>query len=298
MEGNPLLASFRHWMIEHRGLADSTLNHYEPIVAALLDTAGGDPTHFDAGSIRSFVLNRTACNVPSSAKNVISPLRTFLRYLIAEGKCSAGLDAAIPAVACWQLSTLPRYLPGADVERIVAACDPSTPVGSRDRAIVLLLAHLGLRAGDIVGMHISDIDWQEGSIRLSGKGRREDRLPLTQEVGDAILVYLEHGRPRVPLGLDHLFLRSKAPIGPFSDSSTVSYIVAQAIRRAGVTALFRGAHVLRHSAATEMLRQEVPLQDIGTILRHRSIETTALYAKVDLALLRLVVQPWPEVMPC
>lgn len=288
----PLLDSFRRFMVEHRGLAESTTTMYLRIIANFLNMTEGDVSRVNAGEIRAFVLDYKHRQL----KNVAAALRAFLRYLIAEGRCPAALEGAIPKVASWRLATLPRYLPASDVERIIAACDPSTPVGCRDRAIVLLLARLGLRAGDVVGLGLSDIDWQDASLLVSGKGRREVRLPLPQEVGDAIMAYLEHGRP--PVGVTQVFLRAQAPIRPFADSSVVSDIVARAIRRAGVTARFRGAHVLRHSAATQMLRQGASLDDIGAVLRHASLESTAHYAKVDVALLRMVAQPWPEVTSC
>jgi site-specific recombinase XerD len=288
----PLLDAFRRFMVEHRGLAESTTKMYLRIIANFLDMTDGDISRVNAGEIRAFVLDYNHRQL----KNVAAALRAFLRYLIAEGRCPTALEGAIPKVASWRLATLPRYLLASDVERIIAACDPSTTTGCRDRAIVLLLARLGLRAGDVMGLGLSDIDWQDASLLVSGKGRREVRLPLPQEVGDAIMAYLEHGRP--PVDVRQVFLRTQAPLRPFADSSVVSSIVARAIRRAGVTARFRGAHVLRHSAATQMLRQGASLDDIGAVLRHTSLESTAHYAKVDVALLRMVAQPWPEVTSC
>jgi integrase len=275
----PLLDAFRRFVVEHRGLAESTTRMYLRIIARFLDGTDGDIRRVHASEIRAFVLDYPHRRL----KNVAAALRAFLRYLIAEGRCPAALESVIPTVASWRLATLPRYLPAADVERIIAACDPATPTGCRDRAIVLLLARLGLRAGDIVRLGLSDIDWQDASLLVSGKSRREVRLPIPQEVGDALIAY---------------FLRMHAPVGPFADSSVVSGIVARAIGRAGVTARFRGAHVLRHSAATQMLRQGASLDAIGAVLRHASHESTAHYAKVDVALLRMVAQPWPEVRSC
>lgn len=229
-------------------------------------------------------------------RNSTTAIRMFLRFLIVEGKCPAGLDAAIPTVANWRLSAMPRYLPSSDIERIVNSCDLSTIVGIRDRAILLLLGRLALRAGDIVGLKLSDIDWKYSTIRVSGKNRREVQLPLTQEVGDAILVYLNKGRPACQE--DNLFVRAAAPLSSFT-SQAVSTIVLRAIQRAGIkSAPCHGAYLLRHSAATQMLRKGASLEEIGTVLRHRSIKTTTIYAKVDLALLQLVAQPWPEVRSC
>jgi site-specific recombinase XerD len=220
----------------------------------------------------------------------------FLRFLIAEGKCSADLHAAIPVLAHWRLSSLPRYLQQEEVERIVSSCDLNSAVGKRDRAILLLLARMGLRAGDIVQLRLGDIDWEGATVELSGKGRREVRLPLTQEIGCALVAYLQDGRPRTDT--DILFVRSRAPFRAFASHSAVSVIVEKAMQRADITCQSRGAaHVLRHSAATSMLRQGASLQDIADILRHGSIETTQIYAKVDVTALSLIAQPWPEVQP-
>jgi site-specific recombinase XerD len=291
-----LLNAFRCWMKENRGVTEKTLDNYRPIIASLLESLDGDPSRIDAHSLRAFARRYAELHRAGNLAGVATTLRIFLRYLIAEGKCTVGLDSALPPVAGWRLSTLPRYLPASDVERIVTACDPTTPTGARDRAIVLLLARLGLRADDIVRLRISDIDWQMANIRLSGKGRREALLPLTQEVGDAILAYLERGRPDVDT--DRVFIRAIAPLRPTANSGLVSKIVARAIKRAGVITTFRGAHVLRHSAATQMLRQGITLQDISAVLRHRSVETTIIYAKVDVGLLQLIAQPWPEGTSC
>ncbi|MBC7924450.1 MAG: tyrosine-type recombinase/integrase [Bryobacteraceae bacterium] len=227
----------------------------------------------------------------------MTAVRAFLRFLIADGRCAAGLDAAIPALAHWRLSTLPRYLQPEDVERVIASCDPTTPVGTRDRAILLLLARMGLRAGDILRLRLGDIDWKEASIRVAGKGRRQVSLPLTQEIGDAIIAYIKDGRPKTDS--DALFIRSRAPFRAFASHCAISMIVIEAMRRAGVTCPSRGAaHVLRHSVASSMLRQGASLQEIAGVLRHRSIATTEIYAKIDVIALRQIAQPWPEVKPC
>jgi site-specific recombinase XerD len=198
-------------------------------------------------------------------------------------------------VAIWRLAALPRYLAAADVDRIINACDATTAVGLRDRAVLLLLARLGLRSGDVRHLRMDDLDWRQRSIRVSGKGHVEVELPLTQEVGDAILRYLRLGRPSAQT--DRLFVRMAAPWTPLAASS-VSALVARAMDRAGIESRFRGAHVLRHSAATEMLRQGATLEQIGAMLRHQYLDTTAHYAKVDVQHLREIALPWPEVAPC
>jgi site-specific recombinase XerD len=221
----------------------------------------------------------------------------FLRFLIADGKCAAGLDASIPALAHWRLSSLPRYLQPEEVERVITSCDPATPAGARDRAILLLLARLGLRAGDIVRLRLDDLDWKGANIRVAGKGRCQALLPLTQEIGDAIATYIKDGRPRSDT--DALFIRSRAPFRAFADHCAISMIVAQAMHRASVVCPSRGAaHVLRHSVASSMLRQGASLQEIAGVLRHRSIATTEIYAKVDVVALRQIAQPWPGEKVC
>lgn len=292
-----LLVAFQNWMRENRNVSDATLYNYSLTVRDLLQTLGESPRRYDARNLRAFVLNRSQQCGMSKAKTMVTPLRMFIRFLIAEGQCSSGLDAAIPSIAQWHLSDLPRYLQPEEVERIIAACNPATPLGIRDRAIVLLLARLALRASDIVRLRLGDIDWANARVRVTGKGRRETYLPFSQEIGDAIVAYLAEVRPRVDR--DIVFIRSRAPLDGFASHSAISVIVAKAMQRAGIARATRGAaHVLRHSAATSMLRQGASLYDVATVLRHRSIETTTLYAKVDLGALEQVVQPWPEVHSC
>ena len=291
----PLVQAFRDWMVLHRGVADSTLRHYAELVETLLAELGEDANRFQAQRLRGFVLDYSRKHHITTTKYMVTAIRMFLRFLVAEGKCAAGLEHAIPTFANWRLSTLPRYLSASGVEQVVEACDDSTELGARDRAIILLLSRLGLRSGDILGLRLSDIDWVNGHLVVSGKSNRETYLPLTQEVGDALLTYLTC-RPAVDT--DKVFLRVTAPIRPLAGPQSVAAIVRSALRRAGLKAPTQGAHLLRHSAATEMLRQGVSLQDIQSVLRHRSIETTTIYAKVDVRLLKPIAQPWPEVSSC
>ena len=289
-----LLTEFYVWMHQQRGTGDSTLYNYSLIIRELLNRLGENPGRFDAQSLRQFVLGKSQQSGRLARETCTTALRMFLRFLIAEGKCAADLDAAIPVLAHWRLSSLPRYIQPEEVERIIASCDLKSPMGRRNRAILLLLARLGLRAGDILKLSLRDIDWKGAWVYVSGKGRRQSRLPLTQEVGDAIVDYIQYGRAQTET--DVLFIRARAPFRAFASNRTVSTLVARAMCRAGVTCRGRGAaHVLRHSAATSMLRQGASLQDIATLLRHRSIETTKIYAKVDVATLRQIAQPWPEV---
>jgi site-specific recombinase XerD len=289
-----VLVQFAQWMRQHRGVSERTLCIYESVLRRFLQAHGEDVRRIGAMALRTFVVQQ-ASQGADSAKRAATALRMFVRYLIAEGRCEAGLDAAIPTAARWRLSALPRGLPISDVERIVAACDPRTLTGARDRAIILLLSRLGLRAGDVVALCVDDLDWEHGRLHVTGKGRRQSQLPLPQDVGDAILHYLRHFRPSV--ACCQVFLRTRAPIKHLT-SEAVTQIVARAMGRASVRSRHRGAHVLRHSAATAMLRNGASLDSIASVLRHRSIETTMLYAKVDVALLREVAQPWPETVSC
>lgn len=290
------VSEFCEWMRLQRGLMDTTVRQYRRVAIALVERLGDDPAAYEPRALRAAVREVTGRHGTSTARFAAKVARAFLRYLAVEGRCRPGLDAAILPVASRSLASLPRYVSAKAVQRIIDACDPDRPDGARDRAILLLLARLGLRGGDIVQMRLSDIDWTNARVRVVGKGRREARLPLPQEVGDAILVYLRNRHPVV--ACDRVFLRSRAPWRPLAQSSCVSAIVRRAMVRAGVSAPTRGAHLLRHSAATAMLREGISLPSIGVVLRHRSVETTAHYAKVDVELLRSVAQPWIGGTPC
>jgi site-specific recombinase XerD len=287
-----ILRSFYEWMRQQRGTSDGTLYNYSLPLRAFIKEFGEDLARLDARLLRQFVLKQSRSPEWTKPKRCTTALRMFLRFLITEGRCRPGLLGGVPVVARWRLTALPRYFAPEDVERIIASCDSSTAMGKRDRAILLLLARLGLRAGDIVQMSLGDIDWKEGWIQVSGKSRRQTRLPLSQEVGEAIVTYLQHVRPHTHD--DALFVRTRAPFGALGSHAAVSVIVAGAIRRAKVKRPARGAaHLLRHSVASSMLREGASLQDIAVLLRHRSVETTQIYAKVDVKSLQKIAQPWP-----
>jgi len=292
-----LLMTFREWMHQQRGACANTVDNYAVHIRELLKHVGLELDKLDARSLRQFVMEGSKTSGWAAAKKRTTALRMFVRFLIAEGKCAVGLAGAIPVLAHWRLSALPRYLQEDEVERVIASCDLTSPVGKRDRAILLLLARLGLRAGDIVQLRLRDIDWQGAWLHVSGKGRRQTRLPLTHEVGRALVAYLKEGRP--PTDADVVFVRCRAPFQAFRSHCNVSVIVDRALRRAHVTRPSRGAaHLLRHSVATSMLRHGASLHDVAALLRHRSIATTQIYAKVDVLALRTIAQPWPEVPPC
>lgn len=290
-----LLGDFRQWMQAHRGTTQATLNGYRLTLTALLHRLGNQPEHFEAQTLRAFVLEQAGQGGIGRAKTIVTAVRMFLRFCIAIGRCRPGLEHALPTIAQWRLASLPKYLPAETVEQVLTTCDRTTPRGIRDYAVLVLLARLGLRAGDVAALQWGDIDWHDATFCVAGKTQRTTRLPLPQEVGDALLVYGERARPHV--STPHVFLTITAPIRPLS-AKAVSQVAARALRCAHVASPSYGAHVFRHSAATQMVREGASLPSIGAVLRHASLETTAHYAKVDVALLHRVARPWPEVTQC
>jgi site-specific recombinase XerD len=288
-----LVTHFKEWLRKHRGASDATIRLYARDAAHLMAALGDVPGGWEPAAIRSFFLDCAGRCGRGTIEKLTTSLRAFLRYLAVEGRCQAGLADVVPGYAHWRLADLPRYLAADQVRRLIAACDGEVFERRRDRAILLLLARLGLRAGDVAQLRLADIEWETGSLRVSGKSRYEVRLPLPQDVGDAIAAYLADRPSACPS--DRVFLRNIAPFRPFRNGDGVSSVVRRLMRRAGVVAPVKGAHVLRHTAATEMLRHGVPLEKIGLVLRHRGVDTTAHYAKVDVALLKQVALPWPEV---
>jgi len=290
----PLHRAFEHWMLSHRGVREATVVGYTPYVSALLECCGDDPAGYTAAGLRRFVFDaRERVGRPTGTR-AATATRAFLRFLVATGQCSSTLPAAIPHMAGWRLAPLPSYLHAEQVERLIASCAECRLTARRDRAVLLLAWRLALRAGDIAGLELGDVDWQEARIRFVGKNRREIWLPLAQDVGDALVDYLQHERPEA--ASSRVFLKGIAPSGPLT-SSCASSIVRRAIVRTGIDAPGRGVHLLRHSAATDMLRQGATLDQIGSVLRHQNLATTQLYAKVDQALLLGVAPPWPDSVP-
>ena len=290
-----LLIAFEQWMKVHRGVKHSTLLNYRHHLLDALKNLGNNPAEFTTAKLRTFILKGTRRGKIEVSKTRITAIRMFLRFLISTNRCESNLEHAIPSVAYWRLSTLPKYLPPEDIESVVDVYESTTELGARNKAIVLLLARLGLRAGEVAGLNIDDIDWQNGTLKVMGKNRREAKIPLPQDVGDALHYYLSSARPVVDS--NRVFIRTVAPRKAIT-RYVPHYVAAQAIREAGIVAPSYGSHVLRHSAATCLLRQGSSLQVVGELLRHASIETTAHYAKVDTTLLQQVAKPWPGEASC
>ncbi|MCY4556854.1 MAG: tyrosine-type recombinase/integrase [Chloroflexi bacterium] len=284
------LRRFSAWLERHRGIATSSIDKHIGVIAAVLPTLGDDPRSYDAALVRKVLWEQLETRTRQHARQLTTSMRMYLRFLVTEGSVSAALVEAVPNVPRWRLSPLPRYIPADDVERAVASCGDD-PVGVRDRAILLLLARLALRAGDVVALCLDDIDWDRAEIRVSGKSRREAALPLPQDAGDALHAYIATARPGVDA--EEVFLRARAPYRPFGCSGTVSAIARRALDRAEVTTLAgRGAHVFRHTQATALLRSGATLEVVQSLLRHASPDTTMVYAKTDAVMLQEVAQPW------
>lgn len=287
-------AEFRRYLLQERGLSPATLLNYVPVIEQFLSESFGDETPnvrlLCASDITKFVVRQAHRLSPVRAGVVVTALRSFFRYLHHCGAVSVDLSGCVPTVPNWSLSTLPRFLPTNDVERILKCCDRKNSVGRRNYAILLLLARLGLRGGEVAGLNLDDIDWNAGQITIRGKGGRSVPLPLAADVGAALAAYLRKDRPRCVSR--RAFIRHRAPLIGFANASAISTLVMRAIKQAGVESAHKGAHVLRHSLATTLLRQGGSLDEIGELLRHKSPNTTAIYAKVDVTALHTLALPW------
>jgi len=286
---------FERYLREERLLAAATVVNYVSFVSEFLKDRFGtgqvELSRLQAADVVRFVRRQAPRLHVKRAKLLTTALRSFLHYGCYLGQVNADLVAAVPIVASWSMPLIPRAISADQVRRVLARVDRSTAVGKRDYAILLLLARLGLRAGEIVSLELGDIDWNASSLSVRGKGGRRSQLPLPKEVGDAIVAYLRRGRPRTPCR--RLFLCATAPLRGFLGPSTVSTVVRHALVRAEVQAPTHGAHQFRHGLASEMLRHGASLAEIGELLGHRSPETTKIYAKVDLKALRTLALRWP-----
>jgi site-specific recombinase XerD len=271
------------------------LHNYVPVVEQFLSERFGNRTPnlalLRAPDVTGFVTRYANRISPVRAKLMVTALRSFFCYLRYRGAISTDLAGCVPTVPSWSLSTLPRFLPTHQVERVLKCCDRKTSVGRRNYTVLLLLARLGLRASEVVGLNLDDIDWSTGQITIRGKGGKSAQLPLSAEVGEALAAYLRDDRPRC--STRRVFIRDRAPLVGFANSSTISSLVRRALKHAGVESAHTGAHVLRHSLATSLLRQGSSLDEIGELLRHESPNTTAIYAKVDVTALHTLALRWP-----
>ncbi|MGH2379825.1 MAG: site-specific integrase [Candidatus Limnocylindria bacterium] len=292
-EAEQLQEHYRNYLVQERGLAAGTAVSYLHVARlffAVRAIDGGD-LHLDrlsAAEVTEFVLAECAPRTVGSAKYIVCGLRSLLRYLYVAGLTKTQLEAAVPKVAGWRLAGVPVTFGRAEVARLLASCDRRRTFGRRDYAVLTVLSRLGLRAGEVAALELADVDWRAGEIGVRGKGRSEERLPLPADVGEALAGWVRRGRPRCECAT--VFTRVRAPHRPLT-SGGVSAIVRAACSRAGLPAV--SAHRLRHTAATEMLRAGASLPEVGEVLRHASVLSTAIYAKVDHDRLLGLALPWP-----
>ena len=287
--------AYERYLQDARALSRQTIINYRPVVRDFLNFrfSGGEVSlaQLRAVDVTDFVQRKVSRLNMRRAKIMTTALRSFLSYARYRGDITSDLAAAVPIVANWSLSSIPRAIGRDEVTRLLASIDRDTPVGCRDYAMILALARLGLRSSEVVSLELDDIDWVAGQIHVRGKAGQRNDLPLPADVGEAIADYLRKSRPRN--ASRRVFLRDKAPIRGFTGPSGLGSVIRRSLKRAGIDAPTTGTHQFRHGLASEMLRGGASLGEIGEVLGHRHVQTTAIYAKVDLNALRTLALPWP-----
>ena len=288
--------AYEEYLREERALAKATIVYYVPFVRSFLKSCFGSGPVKLSGMSAKDVIRFVQCQARrlhlKRAKVMTTALRSFLHYARYRGEIHLDLSSVVPSVANWSMPSIPRGIAPDQVRRLLGQIDRRNAVGRRDYAILLLLARLGLRSGEVAFLELEDIDWKAGCLNVRSKGGGRTQLPLPKDVGDAIVAYLRHGRPRSTSR--RVFLRAKAPIRGFLSQCAIGTIVRHAIQRTGVSAPTTGAHQFRHGLATQMLHRGASLGEIGDLLGHTSPETTKIYTKVDLGALRTLALPWPR----
>lgn len=292
-----VIDTYVDYLNRERGLSPETQKHYGTFIRQfLIECFQSKPVSLQSiqgKEVYQYVLRHAPSMAPKTAHVMISSLRSFFRFAKLRGKTNHDLASCVPTVANRRLSHLPQFIEPAEVQLVLRTVNQKTALGLRDYAILLLLSRLGLRACEIVRLKLDDFDWQKGEMIIHGKGSRLNRFPLPQDIGDALVQYLKKGRPSCPTRA--FFICSQAPYTGFLRSGAVSRIAFMALKKAGINPQNKGAHLFRHSAATQILRRGASLAEVGEVLRHKDINTTAIYAKVDLPTLRRLSQPWPRV---
>ncbi|MGD0506109.1 MAG: site-specific integrase [Steroidobacteraceae bacterium] len=287
--------AYGQYLRRDRALAKSTIVNYVPFIRDFLDDRFGAGevklSHLSAAEVVRFVQSRAPRLHVKRAKLMTTALRSFFQYARLRGAVKLDLAAAVPIVANWSMASIPRAIAPEQTQKLLASIDRKTAAGRRDYAILLLLARLGLRSGEVASLELDDVDWSAGHLGVRGKGGRRTEMPLPAEVGAAIAAYLRRGRPQC--SSRRVFLRTKAPIRAFQGASGVGSIVRHRLLRAGITAPTYGAHQFRHGLASDMLRKGASLAEIGALLGHHHPDTTRIYTKIDLKALRTLAQPWP-----
>lgn len=286
--------SFGHYILVERCLSAKTFVQYSPFIEHFLTGRFGKApvrlSSLSGADVIGFITHQAESLSTVRMKVATTALRSFLRYAVFHANIDASLIDAVPTVASWSMTGIPKAISPDHIQAVLTHCHRDTPIGRRDYAILMMLAHLGLRSGEIVSLTLDSIDWESGRITISGKGDQSTCLPLPTEVGEALVDYLQQGRPSCQDRT--LFLRTTAPIRGLGAQQTIATIVNAAVTRAGIDPPSRGAHQFRHAVATNLLRQGASLTEIGCILRHQHPKTTNIYAKVDLNALRSLSMPW------
>ena len=290
-----IVEDFCDYLRRERGLSPNTIVGYAHVAGSFVSQRFGvgpvDLSALDVRDVRAFVLRQAQGRPSDFLRSKVNALRWFLRFLYLHGDVSSQLAGHVPSPPVWRHDGPPKWLGSDDIARVLDRCDRQSATGKRDFAILMLLARLGLRSGEVAALKLDDIRWDTGDIVVCGKARERKRFPLLQDVGEAIAAYLRYGRP--PSSSRNVFLRAKAPYRELAGSSPIYCVAAGALARAGLTPPRRGAHLFRHSLATSLMRNGATLGEIGQILHHRDPNTTAIYAKADIAGLRAVALPWP-----
>jgi site-specific recombinase XerD len=288
-------SGFKHYLVAERGLSAATVINYSPTVHRFLEERFGagevELGELSAPDVHRFLLRHAPRVSRGRAKLMATALRSLFRFLRQRGDITSDLASAIPAMTNWRLTGLPLSLGPEQVEALLDSCDQDTAIGQRDYAILVLLARLGLRAGEVVALTLDDFDWDTGTLIVHGKGKRQERLPLPEDVGEAVANYLRGSRPHC--ASRRVLIRLQAPHRGFSSSVAIDNVVRRALARTGLDPEKKGAHLLRHSLATRLLGSGASLEQIAQLLRHAHPQTTEIYAKVDLKALRALAQPWP-----
>jgi site-specific recombinase XerD len=289
-----ILAEFSDYLQRERGLVPTSIVRYLPAIRRFLCEVcpAGALSKIDHADVVRYVERHARDGSAMSGKALCWSLRAFLRYLHHKGLNPVSLAGCVPSIRQWKLANLPTYLSAEQVQKVLDGCDRASAIGRRDYALLMMLAKLGLRANEVATLTLDDIDWRSGEMRLRAKGRQRARMPIPPDVGAAVVAYLRNARPKS--SCRRLFLRTLAPRVGFTSSSTITKIAKTAIERVGIRGFaHQGAHLFRHSLATELLRSGATLSEIGQLLQHRSHDTTRIYAKVDIDTLRTLSLPWP-----
>lgn len=285
-----LVERYRTWLVADRGLAEATVERYVKLARSFLPGRVDALVGLTGVDIAAFLLAEGQRLSVGSVKGRVAELRSLLKFFYLQGLTPRSLATVVPPVAGWRDTGVPKAIPAEDVQRLLDSCDRSDPIGMRDYAILMLVARLGLRSAEVAHLQLDDIDWRAGRIMLRGKTSRQDGMPLPRDVGEALSDYLSQARGSTPMR--QVFLAAKAPTRPIPPGM-VSDVTHRACDRVGLPRI--GAHRLRHTLATEMLRRGATMVEVSQVLRHRDLATTAIYAKVDFAVLRGIAQPWPGV---